>query len=812
MNLLKTLGLCCCCILLQLPALCQTLAQIESQRITLHNGWGITPIGKSAELGDFPLNMAVSPNGKYVVVSNDGQSSESLQLLDAKKLLVLDNKIVAKLWVGLTWSADSHTVYASGGNDNIIYRFDVKNNQLLIHDSIILGKPWPEKISVSGLALDDGKKILYAVTKEDNSIYIIDAVSKLAVHRIALPGKAYACLLSPDKKHLYVSCWSCNKVIDFNCETQQIDFAFSAGEHPNDLCLNKAGTVLYAANANDNTVSVIDLQKRSVIEVLETSLFANSPTGATSNSVALSDDEKTLYIANAQGNYLAVFDVSVAGNSKSLGFIPTGWFPSCVRTLGKEILVLNARGFSSHANPRGPNPAVKEQKVNYQMGDLQKPEGVQYIGGLFKGTLSEITEPGKEQMDIYTKVVYHNSPLDSSASSDAHGMKGNPIPRRVGSPSPIKYVFYIIKENRTYDQVLGDMKEGNGDPALVLFGENITPNQHALARNFVLLDNFYVNGAVSADGHDWSTSAYASDYMEKSWPTWYGGRGGDGDPDDERRMLTGKGGFIWDACKKYGISYRTYGEFTSNRKARVPGLQDHVCKDYTPWNLNVMDTMRYAGWAHDFDSLLALDQVPQLNIFSVPNDHTSGLSMGKPTPFACVADNDLAVGLFVEHLSQSRIWNESVVFILEDDAQNGPDHVDAHRSPGYLAGGWVKRGITDHTQYTTCSMLRTIELILGLPPMTQFDAAAEPMWRCFDTVPHSEGFKAIGAKVDLFEKNTVMNEWQRKSEQLDFSAPDLAPEALLNEIIWNAVKGEKQSLPPARHSAFLTASRNKTDD
>ena len=302
---------------------------------------------------------------------------------------------------------------------------------------------------------------------------------------------------------------------------------------------------------------------------------------------------------------------------------------------------------------------------------------------------------------------------------------------KVGDPSPIKYVFYIVKENRTYDQVLGDVKEGNGDTSLVLFGEKITPNQHKLVKEFVLLDNFYVDGEVSADGHNWTLGANSNDYLEKTWVTSYGGRGGEYDAEGNREIANNKNGFIWDNCKRAGVSYRTYGEFADNYKANIPILKNHFCPYYTSWDQRVRDTTRFNQWKREFDSLLIIGQVPQFNSLRFINDHTEGQSLGRPTPFAHVADNDLAVGLFVEHLSNSSIWNKCLIIAVEDDAQNGPDHVDAHRSTAYIAGGLVKRHFVDHTMYSTSSLLRTIELILGMPPMTQYDAAAESLWRCF---------------------------------------------------------------------------------
>jgi hypothetical protein len=566
------------------------------------------------------------------------------------------------------------------------------------------------------------------------------------------------------------------------------------------------------ANANDNSVSVIDLNKYSVIETLNTALYPDAPGGSTTNSVALSSDAKTLFIANADNNCLSVYDVSVPGSSVSKGFIPTGWYPTCVRVVGKELYVANGKGFTSLANPYGPNPVDKKIQLSFQKGDTTQPKEVQYIGGLFKGTLSIIPIPQTNQLKIFTQAVYRNTPYNKTKESLASGEPGNPIPMKVGNPSPIQYVFYIVKENRTYDQVLGDMPEGNGDTSLCLFGEKVTPNLHALAREFVLLDNFYVDGEVSADGHNWSFGGYANDYLEKTWVTSYGGRGGDYDAEGNRAIANNKKGFIWDYCKRAGISYRTYGEFADDYKPNIPALKDHFCPYFTSWDQSIRDTTRVGQWKRDFDSLLAINTVPRLSTLRFINDHTEGLSKGRPTPFAHVADNDLAIGMFVEHLSKSSIWNNCAIFILEDDAQDGPDHVDAHRSTAYVAGGLVKRHFIDHTMYTTSSMLRTIELILGLEPMSQYDAAAEPMWRCFTSTANPTPFIQKPLQVNINEINSVENVWQQMSEKFDFTKEDRVPDRLFTEVIWKAVKGASSTVPAPRRAAFFTPFEKRDSD
>jgi YVTN family beta-propeller protein len=783
----------------------QTLQEIESHRVSLPNGWKLTAVGQMLPLGDLPLNVEVSSSKKYLAVTNNGQSDQSVQLIDTKEMKVLDSVVMAKAWLGLAFSDNDKYLYVSGGNDNWIVRFAINKGKLIPNDTLVIGNPWPVRISIAGIALDDSHHILYAVTKENNSLYAIDVNTKKVVGNFPLGAEGYTCVLSPNCKTLYVSCWGCNKVLMFDTEKLKPAGSIPVGDHPNELCISGNGDILYVANANDNTVSVIDTRERRVIETLNAALFPDAPSGSTTNGLALSSDDKTLYVANADNNCLAVFNVSEPGNSISKGFIPTGWYPTCVRVTKKMIFVANAKGLSSLANPYGPNPTKRDEEVEYQQGGTFEKIKVQYIGGLFRGTMGILEEPDEAQLAIYSQAVYHNSPYSKAREYVSEGQEGNPIPSLVGDSSPIKHVFYIIKENRTYDQVLGDMSEGNGDTSLVLFGEKITPNQHALAREFVLLDNFYVDGEVSADGHNWSMGAYATDYLEKNWPTNYGGRGGSYDSEGTREIANNKDGYLWDFCKKFGVTYRTYGEFADNYKPNIPVLQDHFCTYFTSWDQRVRDTVRFTQWKRDFDSLMAKGSVPRLNTLRFINDHTEGLSFGRPTPFAHAADNDLAVGLFVDYLSHSSIWNESVVFIVEDDAQNGPDHVDAHRTTAYLAGGFVKEGFVDHTMYSTSSMLRTIELILGLPPMSQYDASATPMWRCFSSTTGHKPFNVRPSLVNLNDKNTQVNQWSKLSESFNFGKEDRAPDTQFNHVIWKAVKGLASECPAPVHAAFFTA-------
>ncbi|KQS32274.1 bifunctional YncE family protein/alkaline phosphatase family protein [Pedobacter sp. Leaf194] len=782
------------------------------KQILLPNGWKLSPAGHSIQLGDLPLNMQVSASGKFAAITNNGQSTQSVQLIDTRTEQILDEKILKKSWYGLAFSRDEKHLYVSGGNDNIILDFGISANKLAKSDTIKLGEVWPKgKISPAGIAVNKDNSRLFTVTKEDSSLYIINPDEKKILKKIQLPAIAYSCILSPDESSLYVSLWGGRAIAIVNLAAEKIASLIAVGDHPNELLLNKKGNYLFVANANDNTVSVINTLNNKVVETIATTLYATQLTGSTTNGLALSANEKTLYIANADNNCLAVFDVSKPGTSQSQGFIPVGWYPTSVKVVGSKIMVSNGKGNTSMANPQGPQPISKADNSGYQMGSTANNK-LQYIAGLFKGTLSFIDVPKVEQLKAYTAQVYANTPFTDKRTLIADGEEGNPIPRRQGEQSPIKHVFYIIKENRTYDQVLGDMPQGNGDSSLTLFGRKITPNQHAFAENYVLLDNFYVDAEVSADGHNWSMAAYATDVVEKTWPTSYGARGGTTNYEGGRPVTYPKGGFIWDYCQRAGVSYRSYGEFGDYGKANIKSLQGHMCASSPGFDMDITDQVRADAWIKDFDSLLVNKSVPQFSTLRVSNDHTSGQKKGKVSPQSAVADNDLAVGRILERLSHSEIWKESVVFILEDDAQNGPDHVDAHRSPAYVVGPYVKKKTAVHTMYSTSGFLRTMELILGLPPMSQYDAAAVPLFECFTNKPDFTPYNVITPLINLDNRNVAVNESSKRSELFNFAKEDSAPDLDLNEVIWKSVKGENAVMPAPKRSAFVILEKKKKDD
>ncbi len=526
-------------------------------------------------------------------------------------------------------------------------------------------------------------------------------------------------------------------------------------------------------------------------------------------------------MANADNNSLAVVDVSQPGRSRVKGFVPVGWYPTAVRFSqdGKNLYVLNGKGLAPMPNPRGPQPGVLA-------GELQ------FSGSMLQGAFSVIPVPDANALAAYSDTVRRLTPYaDATRLAPAEAPARSPIPPRVGGPSPIQHLFYVIRENRTYDQILGDLEKGNGDRDLCLFGEAVTPNAHALAREFVLLDNFYVDAEVSYDGHAFSTGAYATDFVEKVWPMNYGQRGGRYLSEGGGAMRNPYGnvtapleGYIWDACIRAGKSVRSYGEFAGRGeddehdvgegvvKAMVPGLEGRVHPSYPPYNLRVPDGRRVDVWLEEFREFERNGQLPHLSIIRLGNDHTAGTRPGSPTPRAMIAENDQALGRVVEAISRSRFWKESAIFVLEDDAQNGPDHVDAHRSVAFVLSPYARRGAVDSTLYTTSGMLRTMELILGLPPMSQYDAAATPFYNAFQDKPVLTAFARREAQVPLDEKNEPTAWGAQASLAMNLDEADRAPELELNEVLWKSVRGSSSPMPPPVRAAFIRSTPKADDD
>ena len=447
----------------------------------------------------------------------------------------------------------------------------------------------------------------------------------------------------------------------------------------------------------------------------------------------------------------------------------------------------------------------------------------EYIGHLFRGTLSVIDLPAKKaqakQMADWTAEVLKCTPLRANAAVSALRPEGNPVPARPGDDSPIKHCIYIIKENRTYDQVFGDMPEGNGDPKLCLFPERATPNLHKLAREFVLLDNFYAESEVSADGHEWSMAAYATDFVEKTWPLNYGHRKSKFPYPSEGvfPVAVPASGYIWDRAREAGVSYRSYGEFVQNAATtnkpsttRLKSLQGHFDPWFIGFDLAYSDAIRADRFISELNRFEREGEMPRLQIVRLPNDHTHGVTKGALTPTAYVADNDAALGKLVEAVSRSKFWPTTAIFVVEDDAQNGPDHVDAHRTEALVISPYTRKHKVDSTMYSTSSMLRTMELILGLQPMTQFDAAATPMFNSFMARPDVATYEALPANVDLNATNSVAA-WG-SDIKFNLAKEDAVDDLLFNEVIWRSVKGHNYPMPAPTHAGFVMIKAEQDED
>jgi hypothetical protein len=724
------------------------------------------------------MNAVLTEDERLLAIVHGGQSKAELHVLRiADRTTTQVIRLKDSFW-GI--ARDGSRLFVSGGYQDCIYTFRFVADTLVAGDTLRLPRH-PSKRGMGVAGLDVRENALGCVTRLDSTLHVISMADGRR-RSVKLDAMPYACLALGGDRWL-VSLWGGKKIVAYRGTERE--FECPTGDHPNEITLSSDGSTAYVACANDNTVSVVDLGARKTTASASTAIHPDAPEGSTTNSVALVPGTSLLLAANADNNALAVVDVRTPSRPSIAGFIPVGWYPTKVMTLRDgTMLVLNGKGGRSLANPQR-----------------------QYIGGLFPGSCSIIPFPSPEALGKFTKQVFSNTPYRQEQLSASQHASDTPIPRTVGAASPIKHVFYIIRENRTYDQVFGDMKKGNGDSSLCLFGEKVTPNAHALARQFVLFDNFYVNAEVSADGHNWSDGAYATDYVEKTWPPNYGGRGGEYDFEGDEPTARPSSGYLWTACAKKGITYRTYGEWVAtNDSVGLPGrpkdvdLVNNFSPTYRGWDMDYSDLDRAAAWEREFSQFEKDGSLPNLSILHLPNDHTSGTKKGALTPRALVAQNDRALGLIVERITKSRFWTESAIFVVEDDAQDGPDHVDAHRSPALVISPFARRGYVDHSLYSTVSMLRTMELILGLPPMSQYDAAATPMANAFMEVPEPSGFTALQATWDLEERNPPKSVGEALMEQFDLSRPDAAPDRAFNEIIWASIMGTP--MPAPRYSVF----------
>jgi len=843
----------------------------------------LTPAGKQIVLDRRrPQGVAWHPDGKYFVASG---SAAELIVVDPDKaeitrrvpmpgggetssspaadhILAKDPR--AQLSVhGLVFSPKGDRIYLSNVNGDIkVFRAGPTGDVApLFSIKLAEVKGLGRKTEIpAGLAVSADGKLLYAALNLSDRFAEIEAASGKILRTIDVGVAPYDVALARGKA--YVSCWGgrrpgkddptgsagrgtkiridehgaasegCGVVIELSTGTVVKEIL--TGRHAAGLAVSPDGRWLCVANANDDSVTVIDVKADEAVQTIPLHWQPRGYFGASPNALVFSRDGKLLFVCNGTQNAVAVvqFDPKEA---KLAGLIPVGWFPGAIAVSPKSgtLAVANLKGVGSGGYAR-----LNDGKKSYNSRD-------------HSGSLSIIPAQGRRDLEKFTAQVLancRNEVMKAAALPPREGQPPRAVPERAGEPSPIKHVIYIIKENRTYDQVLGDMPEGNGDPSLCTFGEEVTPNQHKICREFVLLDNLYCCGVLSADGHQWSTSGFVTDYVEKQfagWPRSYPDLCG---TDDLDALAYSPKGFIWDAVIAAGLTVRNFGECSTYNRALwtdaatkgKPGWLDHIanwekgggairyetgagvsaletrsCTNTVGWETTIPDVVRAERFLEEFREWEKTGDMPNLCIMALPADHTFGTSPGAPTPAATVADNDLAVGRIVAALSHSRFWTNSVLFAVEDDPQNGWDHVSAYRTTAYVAGAHVRRGAVVHEFYSQNSILRTIELILGLKPMNQLDAIATPMTACFQDEADPRPFDSVPNRIPLTQMNKkaadIENRTLRRdalaSARMNWTRVDACPEDTLNQILWRAMKG-----PDCPYPAWATIPDAGDDD
>ncbi|HTR76726.1 MAG TPA: bifunctional YncE family protein/alkaline phosphatase family protein, partial [Gemmatimonadaceae bacterium] len=638
-----------------------------------------------------------------------------------------------------------------------------------------------------------------------------------------------------------LSRWGTVSHIDLT--THRVVARIRAGLHPTGIVWDERNARVYVANGNSDDVTVIDTRSDSVVATIAISPFQLDKTGLAPTAVALSPDGATLFVALGGANAVAMYDVG-AGHPASLrGLIPTGWYPSTldVSPDGGTIVVGTLLGTGSGWGRSGQLIGRHALSVH--------------------GSINVIAVPTDAGLAAYTTAVAQNNRLTLRADSGAISLAprtnvvARAVPERPGEPSLVDHVVYIVRENRTYDQVLGDIGKGASDSSLVEYGRDVTPNAHALANRYVLYDHFFATGGNSADGHQWLTQANETEYP--MWPLYYG-RSYPSEGDDP--LTYSSGGFLWEAAEARGKSVSVFGEYAPaprtssasvrssllakyrdstsaaafrsqlaerfNTRSDIPSLDRVLVREYPGWTEEIPDVVKAGVLREHLKEWESQHAMPNLVMMVLPNDHTQGMSADWCTPKACVADNDLALGQIVESLSHSSFWKSMAILVVEDDAQNGVDHIDGHRTVALVASPFAKRGVVDTTFYSQPSLVKTVELMLGLPALSMFDLVATDMRASFIGPGETPDFTPYISRVpvqSLYDVNQRVGEItgpdaaaRRKatmaSGRMNFREPDAAPTELLNRILWNDARGWRVPYPTVRRSLFFPLAVDLTDD
>ena len=827
----------------------------------------VTPAGHRIDLlGMRPQVLVLSPDGKSLITSGktnkliviNPDTNEVTQTIEfpskqqtsepdiASPNILKPDATALVSYTGLLYSKNGKRVYMSDVNGSIkVFSVDADGKHAPSHTIQLPDAKAPRRAQEipSGLAIDDPTGKLYVCGNLSNALIEINLADGKVERKFPVGVAPYDVVLHKNKA--YVSNWGGRipgendltgpagrgttvrvdsirhianegtvSIVDL---TSGVTETTMVGLSPSDLALSPDGKYLVCANSNSDTLSILSTDTGKVVETVWVNAKQSDLYGAAPNALAFNDQGDKLFVANGSQNAIAVmsFDPADKGDTVLKGLIPVGWYPGAVvyDPVRKQICVANLKGLPS-------KPSKKEKSAGFNSHQ-------------HNGSISIVPVPNADQLAILSEQVAKNmrrNAIREAALPPRENQPGRPIPERIGEPSAIEHVVYVIKENRTYDQVFGDIERGNGDPGLCIFGRNITPNQHRLAEQFVLLDNTYCCGILSADGHQWSTSSLSTAYLEKSFagfPRSYP----DGMGDDEADALAySPAGFIWDNAVLHRKSIRNYGEFmkprVQYRETSKKGTPDYM-SCFRTWkgadevvfasepaieSIRAYSPSNYVGWAMQVPDQVRADFIlkelaefeqkgnyPSLTLICLPNDHTSGTSAKFPTPASSMADNDLAFARIVEGLSHSKFWPKMAIFGIEDDPQAGWDHVSGYRTTAYCISPYAKREQTVSTRYNTSSVLRTIEQILGLPPMNQFDAGATPMFDCFQENPILTPYVAVASNIPLDQLNSsptaiadpIRRKFAERSAMINFAEVDKAPEDLLNRILWNAMRGDQ---------------------
>jgi hypothetical protein len=764
---------------------------------------------------DTPLNLLETPDG-FLISTNSGYGAQYLQAYDERQNKVSDRREFPGLWYGLAYAPGQKSILASTGATSVMVvplragKFGEPREIVLDHCEL-----------TGGIAVQDDSTAVVACNRSYEVVRFNFLNGKI-LDRAKVGEFPYAVKRLPGGR-IAVANWGQASVSILNENDLGTVGTVPVGSHPTDMLVIPNRHQLLVACSDSDLISIIDLKVLREVRRLKIRIPNSQVIGGQPNALALNPFTGKLIVALAAVNALAVVVPGVGEQDPKLeGLVSVGAYPTALVYSPRERKLFIADGRNLVTGPTSPRqgqtgpleprrrslpPIPAESRHMTDSGSRTDYIGYRIGGGIEALGDAELAAQSARGRTLAQQVYGEASGKLSPGESDLI----RHFSAKTDPQTPIRHVIYVIKENRTYDQVLGDMKEGDGAPDLALFGDPVTPNHHALARQFVLYDNFYVDGDVSADGHVWSTAASSTDYVNKLWPSFYGhhlkydfvGPDYDGDDDHDRPIAVPASGFIWDRAQNSGISYRDYGEWCVDEddhpgltRCNVRGLKNHYDPHYVDGIGAVTDQKRIEEWEREFRAFERSGDLPQFTIMHLPNDHTLGTRPGRPTPRAMVADNDLALGHLVDVVSHSRFWPETAIFVLEDDAQDGPDHVDAHRSVLLVVSPYVRHGFVEHAHFSTSSVLKTMEQIFGLPSLTYFDDRAPSLFVDFELQPLLDGYTALPPQIPLDELNRTDAPGAHESERWDFTHPDQAPEQELNRVIWQSVKGAN-SEPPA---------------